>query len=119
MFFLIRREDGSPEPASGGTLVLADGKTRRLGPGDVRIEVTGRWRSPDTKADYPGRWRLHVPAEELVLDVEPLLAAQEMRTSFTYWEGAVHVAGTSRGAPVGGQGYVELTGYARTMQGVF
>jgi predicted secreted hydrolase len=38
---------------------------------------------------------------------------------FVYWEGAVSVAGTSRGRPLGGRGYVELTGYARSMQGVF
>jgi hypothetical protein len=31
----------------------------------------------------------------------------------------VAVSGTSRGRPVGGRGYVELTGYARSMQGVF
>ena len=35
------------------------------------------------------------------------------------WEGAVRVSGTRGGRALGGQGYVELTGYARTMQGVF
>ena len=119
MFFLIRRADGSHEAASGGTLVRADGTTRRLGPDDVRVEALGVWRSPETDARYPARWRLTVPAEDLLLDVTPLLAAQEMRTSFTYWEGAVRLEGTSRGTPITGRGYVELTGYARSMQGVF
>ncbi|MDL1898276.1 lipocalin family protein, partial [Anaerolineae bacterium CFX7] len=41
----------------------------------------------------------------------PLIADQEMRVSFTYWEGAVNVAGTSNGKNVRGQGYVEMTGY--------
>jgi predicted secreted hydrolase len=40
-----------------------------------------------------------------------------MRTSFVYWEGAVRVSGVPR--PVTGRGYVELTGYAGSMQGVF
>ena len=119
MFFRIRREDGSHEPASGGTLVGADGTTRRLGPDDVGVEVQGVWRSPETDTHYPARWRLRVPSEDLVLDVEPVLAAQEMRTSFIYWEGATRLRGTSRGALITGQGYVELTGYARSMQGVF
>ena len=119
MFFLIRRADGSHEAASGGTLVRADGSTRRLGPDDVRVEAQGVWRSPETDARYPARWRLTVPAEDLLLDVAPQLAAQEMRTSFTYWEGAVRLEGTSRGTPITGRGYVELTGYARSMQGVF
>ena len=42
-----------------------------------------------------------------------------MRTSFVYWEGAVRVSGTRQGRPVSGHGYVELTGYAGSMQGVF
>ena len=73
-----------------------------------------RWTSPDTGATYPSRWRLAVPSEGLDLAVEPWLEAQEMRTSFVYWEGAVRVTGTASG-----KGYVELTGYARSMQGVF
>ena len=88
-------------------------------PEDVRVEVQDVWRSPETDARYPARWRLRVPTEDLDLVVEPLLAAQEMRTSFTYWEGATRVLGTSRGTPISGRGYVELTGYASAMKGVF
>ena len=39
------------------------------------------------------------------------IADQELDVSFRYWEGAVTVAGTRRGTPVTGRGYVELTGY--------
>ena len=81
---------------------------------DVSIQVLGRWTSPDTGAIYPSRWRLVVPPEALDLVIEPWLEAQEMRTSFVYWEGAVRVTGTASG-----KGYVELTGYTRSMQGVF
>jgi predicted secreted hydrolase len=42
-----------------------------------------------------------------------------MRVSFPYWEGAVRFTGTSGGAAVTGNGYVELTGYVSSMQGVF
>ncbi len=41
-----------------------------------------------------------------------------MRTSFVYWEGAVRVQPATPRGP-SGQGYVELTGYAASMQGVF
>jgi predicted secreted hydrolase len=129
MHFQIRRDGGEIEPVSGGTLVAPDGRTRRLESGDVRIEVLRRWTSPETGAIYPSRWRLTLPAEGLDLVVEPWLEDQEMRTSFVYWEGAVRVSGAaSRGAdgrprppgrPITGQGYVELTGYAASMQGVF
>ena len=119
MFFEIRRSDGGHDGASSGTLVAADGQTRRLAAADVEATVLARWTSPRSGASYPSRWRIRVPSEELQLEIEPLVADQEMRTSFTYWEGAVRVSGTSRGRPVTGQGYVELTGYARSMQGVF
>jgi predicted secreted hydrolase len=132
MLFRLRREDGGTEAVSGGTLVEPDGRTRRLARDDVRIEVLRRWRSPETGATYPSRWRLAVPSEGLDLLVEPWLESQEMRTSFLYWEGAVRVSGAAaapgsepdgRGRAAGsratGQGYVELTGYAASMQGVF
>jgi predicted secreted hydrolase len=127
MHFQIRRDDGSVEPVSGGNLVEADGRTRRLSRDDVRIVVLARWTSPQSGARYPSRWRLDVPSEGLDLLIEPWLDDQEMRTSFVYWEGAVRVSGAAsspdppRGAPrpVTGRGYVELTGYAASMQGVF
>ncbi len=46
--------------------------------------------------------------------VEPLVKDQEMRLNLEYWEGAVQVSGT-----VNGHGYVELTGYSGSMQGLF
>jgi predicted secreted hydrolase len=119
MHFQIRHEDGSIEPASGGTLVERDGRTRRLAREDVSIDVLDHWTSPETGATYPSRWRVQVPSDELDLVVEPWLEDQEMRTSFVYWEGAIRVSGASGGRLATGQGYVELTGYARSMQGVF
>jgi predicted secreted hydrolase len=119
MFFRIRRADGTIEPASGGTLVARDGSTRRLLAADVALDVLDRWTSPESGATYPVRWRLRSAAAALDLEVERRLNAQEMRASFTYWEGAVLVRGTSEGRPTGGEGYVELTGYAGGMKGVF
>jgi predicted secreted hydrolase len=119
MFYGLRREDGTLEPASAGTLVERDGAARPLGPGDVRVQALAHWTSPETRARYPTRWRLRVPSASLTLDVAALLDAQEMRTSFTYWEGAVGAAGTAADRPVTGRGYVELTGYAESLRGVF
>ena len=119
MLFRIRKQDGSMEPVSGGTWVEPDGRTRRLVAADLQLEVEAFWRSPETGALYPSRWRLAVPVLELTLRIEPWLEAQEMRTSFTYWEGAVRCTGTRRGQALTGRGYLELTGYARSMRGVF
>ena len=119
MFFQIRREDGSIEAVSGGTLVGRNGDTRRLGADEVAVDVLERWTSPESRASYPVRWRIASAAAALDLEVNRRLDAQEMRTSFTYWEGTVSVRGTSEGKAVTGDGYVEMTGYAGTMLGVF
>lgn len=116
MLYRLRRRDGSSDPVSSGTVVVPDGHSRSLAVTDFRIEPLGSWTSPHSQATYPQPWRLTVPSLDLSLELVPLLADQELRTSrstqVTYWEGAVSITGTSQGRPVTGQGYVELTGYA-------
>ena len=119
MLFQLRRADGTVDGFSSGTLIAADGSTRTLGSDDFSIKITDRWRSPHTGAEYPAGWILSVPSEDLRLTLAPWLADQEMDVSYTYWEGAVRAAGTRGAKPVAGNGYVELTGYAGSMQGQF
>lgn len=119
MLFQIRRSDGSLEPVSGGTLVAPDGSTRRLAAGDVTLDVLDHWRSPVSGAVYPSHWRVSIPSAQLSVEIVPWLADQEMRLSFTYWEGAVRISGTSGGAAMTGNGYVEMTGYATSIAGRF
>ena len=112
MLFHIRQKDGSIEPLSGGTLVNPDGSTRHLQREEINISVLDRWTSPATHATYPARWLVAIPSANIDVTLRPYIPDQEMRVSFTYWEGAVEITGTSAGAPVKGSGYVELTGYA-------
>ncbi len=119
MAFRLRRADGSVDAFSSGTLVAADGSSRTLGPDDFTITPTGEWRSPHTGGVYPNGWRVAVPSAQLDLTLTPYLDDQEMLLSYTYWEGAVKIEGTHAGAPVAGNGYVELTGYAGSMAGQF
>ncbi|MGQ0556114.1 MAG: lipocalin family protein [Nitrospiraceae bacterium] len=97
-----------------------DGRMRHLEVTDFQIESTATWASPESKATYPSRWKLTLPSLDLTLDVIPLLADQELRTSrstkVSYWEGAVAVTGTKQGKPIKGQGYVELTGYVERLK---
>ena len=120
MLYRMRRKDGSSDLASSGTAVSPDGHTRHLEVTDFQIESTATWTSPDSKATYPSQWKLTFPSLGLVLDVTPLLADQELRTSrstkVSYWEGAVAITGTKQGKPVKGQGYVELTGYVERLK---
>ena len=119
MFYAFRRDDGSIDPVSGGALVEVDGSTRQLSVDEVVIQVNDTWRSPATGAEYPAQWQISIPSAGIELTVEPWIAGQEMQTTFVYWEGAVRISGVSDGVPVSGNGYVELTGYAGSMQGVF
>jgi predicted secreted hydrolase len=70
----------------------------------VSLEVLDTWRSPDSGGTYPARWRFAVPSAGLEIEIEPLVADQEMDVSFVYWEGAVRLAGTAGGAPLAGVG---------------
>jgi predicted secreted hydrolase len=119
MLFQIRNQDGSLSQASSGTLVEPDGGVVHLTRDQVTITVEDTWRSPDSGADYPAAWRIEIPSQAIALQGVPWLADQEMRVSVTYWEGAVRFNGTSLGAAVSGNGYIELTGYAGSLGGAF
>ena len=112
---LVRDADGS-YPLIYGTIVNADGTTIHLGRDAFVVEVTDRWQSPATGADYPAGWTIEIPGEDLRIDLRPTVAAQELDTRATtgviYWEGSQVVTATRSGRPIGGQAYVELTGYA-------
>jgi RND superfamily putative drug exporter len=111
---LVRDADGS-YPLVYGTLVARDGATRHLPREAFTVEVTGHWQSASTGAVYPAGWRISLPAEDLVIDLSPTVSGQELDTRGTtgvvYWEGSQRVAARRGGAPLGGEAYVELTGY--------
>ena len=60
---------------------------------------------------------MRVPSAGLELGIRPRLADQELPVSIVYWEGSVAIEGGGSSDPVGGLGYVELTGYAPTTGG--
>jgi predicted secreted hydrolase len=112
---LVRDADGS-YPLIYGTLVDGDGDVTHLPRDAFQVEVTAEWTSEATGATYPAGWRIAIPAEELVIELEPTVADQELDTRATtgvvYWEGSQRVTATHADRRLGGEGYVELTGYA-------
>jgi predicted secreted hydrolase len=111
MLYRLRHRDGTIDPASAGTLISGRGEPRPLTSRDFQLKPVGEWQSPTTGARYPARWRISIPSAALELDVEPLLANQELDLAFRYWEGAVTLQGTAAGRPLDGVGYLEMTGY--------
>ena len=116
---LVRDADGS-SPLIYGTLVDPEGRTRHIERDELAVEVTDRWTSPTTGADYPAGWIITIPGEDLTVELTPTVADQELDTRATtgvvYWEGSQDVRATRAGRTLGGEAYVELTGYASSLE---
>jgi predicted secreted hydrolase len=126
-WFAVNLEDGTDltlslvRDASGdypliyGTLVEPDGMARNLDRSAFSVSATGSWESPRTTARYPSGWRVELPGEGIAIDLEPTVADQELdtraSTGVVYWEGSQRVMAVRDGRPMGGEAYVELTGY--------
>ncbi len=112
MFYYIRRQNGSFDSVSAGTVVAPDGQTTIITLADIETTALGSWTSPKSGATYPAGWQLSVPSQNIDLTITPLVSDQELQVSFTYWEGAVKIEGSQQG-----YGYVELTGYFKSLRG--
>lgn len=111
MYYRLRQASGEATPFSGGSIIAADGQSKRLEADDVRLSPIDFWRSGRTGVRYPVAWRMEVPGESLVLEIKPYLDSQEVNLSVRYWEGAVRAVGTAGASALTGQGYLELAGY--------
>ena len=119
MLFGIRDAQGGYGLDTFGTFVDAGGGVRDIEPGGVTLLPGRRWRSHATGAQYPVEWQVAVPGLDLRLDVRPRIEAQEVFADDgilpAYWEGAVQYRGEREGRAVTGVGYLEMTGYAGTL----
>jgi predicted secreted hydrolase len=118
MLFRIRRKDRSLDPFSAGTYVDAQGKSAHLRANDFILQPLGEsWTSPVTRATYPIAWKIVIPLLEIELEAHTSLATQELagktKIAPSYWEGAIHLGGHRGKSPLGGVGYLEMTGYDR------
>lgn len=114
MLYLLREHSGKID-FSRGTWISKLGTTRYLKPGEWTLEVQSNWHSSKSESLYPFGWIIHLPSENLKMEIVPELADQENRShllqNLNYWEGAVSIQ-NQRGEKLG-RGYVELTGYGK------
>jgi predicted secreted hydrolase len=120
MLFRIRHKDGSLDPFSSGTYVDAQGKSAHLRAADFTLEaLTENWTSPVTRTTYPIAWKIVIPKLEIELEARTSLALQELagktKIAPPYWEGAITLRGHRGKMPLGGVGYLEMTGYDRAV----
>jgi len=89
---------------------------RYLTASDITLIPSSPWKSPASGAVYPQQWQLTVKGTS-PLTVRTRLTNQELQTpnstDVTYYEGTVSVT-NAQGAPAG-EGYLEMTGYAKSL----
>jgi predicted secreted hydrolase len=119
MIYRIRDKAGAADYLSG-TRISPDGKPHYLSASNIRLEGSDPWTSPASGGVYPQRWRLQVAGLPDLL-VTSAMPGQELITSsstkVTYFEGVAHVTDI-KGRPMGA-GYLEMTGYAKSLGGSF
>lgn len=110
MLYIIRNKDGSIDKYSSGTFVYTDGRYRHLFKEDFSVKVLKHYKSDKTDAEYPSKWEINIPSENILLTLTPLIQDQEViaysSTGNYYWEGTCKVEGSEKG-----RAYVEMTGY--------
>lgn len=111
MYYQLRNKDGSISEFTTGSLVSPDGNKTSLNLGDVMLEVLEKWESPYSKPVYPSKWKIKIPKFNLSLDLQTLFPDQVMDVSVQYYEGTLSVSGSMGGEDIGGNGFIEMTGY--------
>ena len=110
MYYQMRKNDGTSDEFSKGTVIEKDGSSQLIKNEDVINEVTDYWESPSGEK-YPSGWILKIPSQKIELKIAPALKDQLMNVSVKYWEGSVNIEGRKDDKEINGRGYVELTGY--------
>ena len=115
MLFRFRRYDGSHSPYSAGTFIQRDNISRRLTVNDFELIPQDWWTSPASGGKYPVTWRIKFLDYDLRLTTP--VKNQELDTRRTtgviYWEGYVEVVAEKGKQTIRGEGYLEMTGYAK------
>lgn len=119
MIYRMRNKSGATDYLSG-TRITPDGTPHYLSASDIELEGSHPWTSPSSGGAYPQRWKLKIKGLADML-VESAMPGQELITSastnVTYFEGVAHVS-DSNGHAIGA-GYLEMTGYAKSLGGSF
>ncbi len=118
MLYRMRRDDGSADAHSSGTVIDREGRATHLRSEEYTMTPTGWWVSPETGARYPVAWEVDAPGLGLRFTATTLLDQQEVvsRAGPSYWEGAMDYKGVGPAGPISGRGYLEVTGYDKPLR---
>jgi predicted secreted hydrolase len=111
----LRLANGANSSYSTGTFIQRDEPTQALTQRDFTLVPQGWWTSPLSGGKYPVAWKIEFLDYELRLSTP--VKNQELDTRRTtgkvYWEGCVAALGKKRVRDIRGEGYLEMTGYAK------
>ncbi|MGV2986680.1 lipocalin-like domain-containing protein [Vibrio sp. E150_011] len=102
--FQLRHSTTGETSYSHAKLMQQDGSGITIDQQDIRLialkqtEIDGR--------DYPTKWQVSIPSQQIELTVSALNPNAKMPLSVPYWEGPITIEGSHSGS-----GYMELTGY--------
>jgi hypothetical protein len=102
---VVNRQDGTQLMI--GSYTDENCNTTQLGTGDFTVAALGSW-APSASCVYPSGWKVGVPSKGLDLEVQPVVANQDIVVPGQdhYYEGDSRVRGSARG-----RAYVELFGF--------
>ena len=103
---MVFRVGRGEEAFRSGTWVAADGSVHALSGDQVRM--TPRSYRETGHGQVPAAWRIRVPTYGVEVTVQAPEGEYWNRGLYPYWESPATVTGSHRG-----EGYMELTGYAR------
>jgi predicted secreted hydrolase len=115
MLYRLRDKAGQTDYLSG-TRIGPAGHVTYLSVKDITLTPSSPWKSPASGASYPQHWTITCPGVP-TLTVQTRIPNQELQTpnstDVTYYEGTVEV--TDPSGKTSGDGYLEMTGYAKSL----
>lgn len=102
--FQLRNSTTGEASYSHARLMQQGGSGIAIGQQDIRLTTIRQTKIDGS--DYPTKWQVSIPTQQIELTVSALNPNAKMPLSVPYWEGPVLIEGTHSGT-----GYMELTGY--------
>jgi predicted secreted hydrolase len=119
MIYRMRDAAGKSDFAFA-TEVTPDGQTRYIAGKDIDLQGSEPWKSPTSGGVYPQQWKVKIAGLEPMM-VKTRFEDQELRPARSpnviYYEGAAEAL-DAQGRRIG-VGYLEMTGYAKSLGGSF
>jgi predicted secreted hydrolase len=114
------RDAGGKADFAFATQVTPDGQTHYIPGADIQLTGSNPWKSPKSGGVYPQRWEVKIAGIDPFV-VQTRYNDQELRPAsgpkVIYYEGAAEVLDI-KGKRIG-LGYLEMTGYAKSLAGSF